>query len=190
MNSFVAKNFILIYAYYNLPACDKMDITPRKRAQIVVALRQHSNMIKRKIVEKQNMSKSNVGRILKIMDTNRDVTKTKKRGQRGRKRKTTSRDHKMILQNSFKDLRKTSKDLQRDLATTGVYVDSLTLRKRLLEVGRKARSPCKKQFLTVAMKKKCLKWGKKYKKGGEDGWRKVVFRMRAILKCVDAYLNM
>ena len=51
VNSFVAKNFILIYAYYNLLACDKMDITPRKRAQIVVALRQHSNMIIRKIVE-------------------------------------------------------------------------------------------------------------------------------------------
>ena len=87
-----------------------MDITPRKRAQIVVALRQHSNMIIRKIVEKQNVSKSNVGRILKIMDTNRNVTKTKKRGQRGRKHKTTSHDHKMILQNSFKDLRKTSKE--------------------------------------------------------------------------------
>ena len=35
VNLFVAKNFILIFAYYYLPTSDKMDITPRKRAQIV-----------------------------------------------------------------------------------------------------------------------------------------------------------
>ena len=76
----------------------------------------------------------------------------------------TTRDDKMILQNTFKDLRKTSKDLQRDLATAGVNVDSSTIRKRLLEAGRKAKSPCKKQLPTVAMKKKRLKWDNKYNK--------------------------
>ena len=86
-----------------------------------------------------------------MMDTNRDVTKTKRRDQCGRKRKTTSCDEKMILQSPFKDLRKTSKDLQRDLATVG-EVDSSTARNRLLEAGRKARSPCKKQLLTAAIK--------------------------------------
>ena len=98
------------------------------------------------------------------MDTNGDDTTTKRRDQHEWKLKTTTRDDKMILQNTFKDLRKTSEDLQRDLATAGVNVDSSTVRKRLLEVGRKARSPCKKQLLTVAMKKKRLKWGNKYNK--------------------------
>ena len=70
----------------------------------------------------------------------------------------------MLLQNTFKDIRKTSKDLQRDLATAGVNVDSSTIRERLLEVGRKAKSPCKKQLPTVTMKKKRLKWGNKYNK--------------------------
>ena len=82
----------------------------------------------------------------------------------------------MILQNSFKVVRKTSNDLQRDLATAGVNMDSSTVRKRLLEAGRKVRSLCKKHFLTVAMKKKRLKWGKNYKKRGKDGWIKVDFR--------------
>ena len=41
VNLFVAKIFILIFAYYYLPACNKMNIAPRKRAQIVT-LRQHS----------------------------------------------------------------------------------------------------------------------------------------------------
>ena len=149
MNLFEAKNFILIFAYYYLPTCDKMDITPRKRA-LIVALRQHSNMIIRKTGQKLNESKSNVGQIFKMMDTNRDVTKTKRRDQCGRKRKAISRDDKMILQNSFKDPRKTSKDLQRNLATAGVNVDSSTVRKRLLEAGKKARSSCKKQLLTVS----------------------------------------
>ena len=89
-----------------------------------------------------------------MMDPNRDVTKTKRRDQCGTNRKTTSRDDKMIPQNTFKDLRKTSKDLQRKLETAGVNVDSSIVRKRFLEPGRKARSPCKKQLLTVAMKKK------------------------------------
>ena len=124
----------------------------RKRARIV-ALRQHSNITIRKIGEELNVSKSSGGRIFKMMDTSGDVTKTKRHGRRGRKRKTTSRDDKMILQRSFKELRKTSKSLQRDLATAGVNVDSSTVRKRLLEAGRKTRSPCKKQLLAVAMKK-------------------------------------
>ena len=100
VNLFAAKIFILIFAYYYLPACDKMDITPRKRAQIG-ALRQHSNMTIRKIGEMLNVSKSNVGWIFEMMDTNRDVTKTKRRDQCRTKRKTTSRDDKMILQNTF-----------------------------------------------------------------------------------------
>ena len=104
----MAKNFILIFAYYYLPACDKMNTTPRNRVQIV-ALRQHSNMTIRKIGEKLNDSKSNVGRIFKMMDTNGDVTKTKRRGQC--RSKTTSNDDKMILQNGFKNLGKTNNNL-------------------------------------------------------------------------------
>ena len=94
-----------------------------------------------------------------MMDTNDDVTTTKRRDQCERKRKTTTCDNKMILQNTFKDLRKTSEDLQRDLATARVNVNSSTVRKRLLEAGRKARSLCKKQLLTVAMKKQTPKMG-------------------------------
>ena len=170
----MAKNFILIFAYYYLPSCNKMDITPRKRAQNVT-LRQHSNMTIRKIGGKLNESKSNVGRIFLMMDTNGDVTTTKSRDQCERKRKPTTRDDKIILQNAFKDLRKTSEDLQRDLATAGVNVDSSTIRKRLLEAGRKARSPCKKQLLTVAIKKR-LKWGKKYNKREKRNGEKLFFR--------------
>ena len=96
-----------------------MNITPTKRAQNV-ALRQHSKMTIRKIGEELNVSKSSVGRIFTMMDTNGDVTKTERLGSCERKQKMTSCDDKMILQNNFKDPRKTSKDLQRGLATAGI----------------------------------------------------------------------
>ena len=149
-NLFVAKNFILISACYHPPACEKMDVTPRKRAQIV-ALKQHSNMTIRKIGVELNMSKSSVERIFKMMDTNCDITETQRQGFCGRKRRTTFRGDKMILLNTFKDARKTSMDFQKYLATSGVKVDLSSVRKRFLEAERNARSPRKEKLLTVAV---------------------------------------
>jgi hypothetical protein len=44
----------------------------------------------------------------------------------------------------------TSKDLQRDLLTSGVDIDISTVQRRLLKVGQKARKQIKKQLLTPA----------------------------------------
>ena len=129
-----------------------MDITLRKRAHIV-ALPTTFEYDHKKNKRDAECVKIKYGQIFKMMDTNRDVTKTKRWDQCGRNCKTTSRDENMILQNTLKDFRKTSEDLQRDLASVGVNVDSSTVRKRLLEAGKKARSPCNKQLLTVVMKK-------------------------------------
>jgi hypothetical protein len=49
----------------------------------------------------------------------------------------------------------TSKDIQRDLLTSGIDVDASTVWRSLFEVGWKARKPIKKQLLTPAMKQKC-----------------------------------
>ena len=151
-----------------------MDITPRKRAKIV-ALSQHSKITIRKIGEQPKVSKSTVGRIVKLSKSGCDVTTPKRRGQCGRKRKATPKDDKMILRNSVRDPTKNSKDLQRDLATAGVNVDSSTVRRRLLQAGRKARRPLKNQLLTAAMKKKRMKWAKKYNNWRKEDWRKVIF---------------
>src|ERR1700761_5380894 len=84
----------------------------------------------------------------------------KRKGRCGRKRITTVRDDRFLLRYSKQDPRKTSSDLQRDLSRAGVVIDASTVRRRLLEVGRKARRPVKKQLLTAAMKKKRLAWAK------------------------------
>ena len=128
-----------------------------------------------KIGEELNLTKSTVGRILKMKEDRNDVTTTNRRGRCGRKRKTTTHDDRTILRNSLKDPRKISKDLQRDLAMAGVDIDSSTVRKRLLQAGRIARSPRKKQLLTDVMKKKRLVGTKKYKHWGKEEWRKVIF---------------
>jgi hypothetical protein len=54
-----------------------------------------------------------------------------------------------------------SKNLQRDLWTSGIDIYASTVRCRLLEARRKAREPIKKQLLTPAMKQKRLEWENK-----------------------------
>ena len=150
-----------------------MDLTPRKRAKIV-ALSKHAKKSVREIGKELGIPKSTVGRIVKRSNDNDDVT-VKRRGRCGRKRKTTARDDQMIIRNSVKNPRKTSVDLKRDLSDAGVNVDSSTIRRRLIERGRLARRPKKKQLLTPIMKKKRLQWAKKHKKWGLQKWRQVIF---------------
>lgn len=150
-----------------------MDISPRTRAK-VVALRDHAGMSVRKISRRLDLSKSTVGRIVKRSQVTGE-SGVFRHGKCGRKRKTTSRDDIMILRNSVKDPRKTSRDLQRDLIAAGVQVDSSTVRRRLLEADRPARKPQKKPLLTRVMKQKRLNWAKKYRKWTKTERSKVVF---------------
>ena len=72
-----------------------------------------------------------------------------------------------MIRHNVKNPKKTSKDLQRDLALAGVNVASSTVRQRLLEVGRTPRRPLSKQSLTKTMKKKRLSWTRNH-----AGWTK------------------
>ena len=101
------------------------------------------------------MAKSTVGRVMKAADENGDISIHRRR-RCGRKRKTTSHDDKMIIRNSVKSPWKTNKELQSDLATSGVFLDPSIIDKRLLASGSIARKPNKKQLLTTKIKKKRL----------------------------------
>ena len=126
-----------------------MDVTPSKRSQ-VVALRQYSGLSIRQIADSLGMAKSTVGRIMKAADEDGDIS-IHRRGRCGRKRKNTFHDDKMIIRNSVKSHWKTSKELQSDLATSGVFVDPSIIRRRFLASGRIARKPTKKQLLSTKM---------------------------------------
>jgi len=92
------------------------------------------------------------------------------------------------LRNSVKDPRKGSVDLNRDLSAAVVNVHSSTIR-RLIERGRIARRPKKKQLLTTVTKKR-LQWAKNKKNGINKNGDKLYSLTKVILKFKDIGLNM
>lgn len=68
-----------------------------------------------------------------------------------------------MLRNSKVNPQKTILDLKKYVEASGVRISDPSVRRRLLECGRKAGRPVKKQLLTEVMKKKRLSWAKKYK---------------------------
>ena len=87
----------------------RMDLTPRKRPQIV-ALSKHARMSVREIGKELGIHKSTVARVVKRSNDSDNVT-IQRQGRCGSKRKTTARDDQMIMRNSIKGPRKTSGDL-------------------------------------------------------------------------------
>ena len=119
-------------------------------------------------------AKSIVRRIVKAANEDGDIS-IYRRGRCGKKKKTTSHDDKMIIRSSVKIPWKTSKKLQSDPATSGVFVNPSIIGRRLLASGRIARKATKKQLLTIKMKKTRLYWAKKYRSWSTDYWGKVIF---------------
>ena len=70
--------------------------------------------------------------------------------------------------------------LRKDLLSSGVNVSSSTVRRRLIECGRMARRPVKKQLLTANMKKKRLNWAKNTETGLQPIGEKCFLAMKAI----------
>lgn len=150
-----------------------MDITPRKREKIVT-LSEHTTMSQREIARTCGVSQGVVSKIVKRKRETGSVD-VKRLGKCGRKRKTTPADDRFLLRKSKLDPRKSSQDLQQDLAASGIVIHDSTVRKRLLESGRRAIRPQKKQLLTERMKKQRLLWAKKYSNWTVGDWKKVLF---------------
>ena len=56
------------------------------------------------------------------------------------------KQHQETMLLSSEDPRKSSFDLQKDLQRSGVKISATTVRRKLLEAGRKARKPLKSSF--------------------------------------------
>ena len=91
------------------------DITPRKRNRILT-LSEHCNYTQTAIANIVGVCQKPLFRIIEQQDATGSVTPRRK-GKCGRKRKTTPKDDLVLLRNSKKDPRKTSFDLQKDLAS-------------------------------------------------------------------------
>ena len=102
------------------------------------------NLTKKNIAESLGMSRATVCQIIKQFNATGSVTPKEKKC--GRKRNTSPRDDALILRESKKNPRKTSDELTKDLVHAGVKISSSTVRKRLLENGRKAMRPLRNSF--------------------------------------------
>ena len=155
-----------------------MDTTPGKRTKILT-LHVHTAKNQREIASIVGVNQSTVSRILKQARTIGTLS-PKRKEKCGRKRKTSTRDNIRILRESKKDSRRTSYMLRKDLLSSGVNVSSSTVRRRLIECGRMARRPVKKQLLTANMKKKRLDWAKHTETGLQPIGEKCFLAMKAI----------
>lgn len=150
-----------------------MDITPRKRTKIIT-LHDHTSKTYREIASTVGVSSATVSRVIKLQKVFGSIS-PKRKGKCGRRRKTTRRDDVILLRESKRDPRKTSDSIAKDLKDRGIEVSSSTVRRRLLECGRRARRPLKKQLLTKPMKSKRYKWALQHKNWTKEDWRKVIF---------------
>lgn len=150
-----------------------MDITPRKRERIIT-LSEYTPMTQRDIAKECCVSLGAVNKIIK-QKKNLGSVEVQRKGKCGRKRKTTPRDEAFLLRESKIHPRKTSYDLQQDLEKAGVKIHDSTVRRRLLEGGRRAVRPQRKQLLTAPMMKKRLNWAKTYAHWSAEDWREVLF---------------
>ena len=135
------------------------DTTPRKRASILSLWNLAGSSQRARPLD---VNQSTVYRLIKQIAKTGSATPRRK-GKCGRKRKTSPRDDIFVMSQSKLDPRKTSFDLQRDLALTGSENSASALRKRRIMGWRKAIRPDKKQLLTDNMKKKRYEWAKKQK---------------------------
>ena len=150
-----------------------MDATPRKRSKIVT-LSVHCNKTQREIASLCHVSQKTVSNILRRYHESGSFS-PQRQGKCGRKRKTTARADRCLLQESVKFPKKTSDQLKRDMCDRTGNISARTVRRRLLEAGRPARRPIRKQFLTAVMKKKRLQWAKEHKHWSKEDWSKVSF---------------
>ena len=150
-----------------------MDTTLEARTKIST-LHQYTSKSQREIARIVGVSQKTVSNIIKL-GTESETLHAKRKGRCGRKAKATPQVVKMIVEGSVNDPRKTSDDLKRGLETVGVSVTSRTVRRCLVDAGRLARRPIKKQLLTSAMKEKRLEWAEKYQSWTKYDWRMVLF---------------
>ena len=150
-----------------------MDIPLEIRSKIVT-LSEYTNLSQRKIASECSVSVGAVNNILKLHKSTGSI-RPRRKGKCGRKKKTSARDDAMIIRMSKFNPRKTSHELKVDIEGAGVCIDSSTVSRRLLAVGRKARRPVKKPVLTDKMKKARYQWAKRHESWTIEDWRRVVF---------------
>eukprot|EP00795_Rhopilema_esculentum_P008069 gene8069-13984_t len=111
--------------------------------------------------------------VQQIIKKHKETGSVEDRKGRGRKRITTSREDRLIVKQSLKDRRKTSRILANELKDAhDIKVSSRTVRRRLVDSGLKYCRAKKKPLLSEKARAKRLDWGRQHR---DYDWSKVIF---------------
>lgn len=148
------------------------DICEDKKAAIV-ALLDAKNFSFREIARKAKVSHQTVMRINKKLHENQRQVNNKRRNC-GKKRKTTPRVDRRIIQKACENRFLSTRSLHQDLLDEGIEISSMTLRRRLYEANLKSRRPVKKPKLTPKMRKARLEFALAHQHYTIPDWKKVI----------------
>lgn len=149
----------------------RKDLSPRKKGQISVLL-EVRGLKQKDIAKRLNVSTQTVSSVKKALDLGRKIDASRK-GNCGRKRKTSPRLDRKIKAMALKNRRATCKTLSMDLAKQGDIVSRRTINNRLLEVGLKSYRPRQKPRLTEKMKQARYQWAVQHETWTSEDWSKV-----------------
>lgn len=147
----------------------KADISPKKYAKLEILLKTTTKS-QRDIAKLAGVSASVVNRVKKRLNFSGLPCEPSKRiGCCGRKRVTTPRTDRTLINISKSNRKLTTKSIQVRLGSEyGINISTRTVRRRLVEAGLNARRPRKKPKLTPVMIKKRKVWAKKFLSKGSD----------------------
>lgn len=149
----------------------KKDLSDVQKTKIML-LRQETKLTLLQIAERVGCCRSSV---IRVLDAERKYgnSPTSRRMNAGRKRKTTARDDRYIVQRVMNNRKITINALKNEVQDRGIHVSTKTLKRRLSEHNIRPRKPRTKPRLTPAMVKKRLSWARQHKNWTAEDWEKV-----------------
>ena len=158
------------------------DLSPRKVGQINVLL-QVSNLKQKEIAAKLGVSTQTVSNIKKKLKYGHSLSSNRV-GKCGKKRKTTPREDRKIVQMALKNRRLSCRKLSNVLSAEGIIISIKTANRRLLDAGLKAYRPRKKPRLTLEMKRARNAWAQTHIHWTSEQWEQVRVDQIAIISFI------
>ena len=146
-----------------------VDIGENARVRIVT-LWQDARQSQRQVSKITGISQSSVNRIVKRYRETGEIL-PQRVGKCGRKRLSTSYEDRRILRASMIDPRLTALDIKKEIVSP---LSVHTIRRRLIDGGRKSVKPIQKPLLTARMKQSRLQWARNHKDWTSAQWEKWV----------------
>lgn len=146
----------------------------REMKQQIISLSKHTSKSGREIARDLGITHWSVQKTLKVYEETGSLDEHKEE-KRGRRKKLTAADERLIVIQSKKDPKKTAREIQ---ASSGPAVQDASVRtvqRTLVRCGRFAYRPVKVPELTKVQKLKRFTWAKTFECKPLSFWKEVIF---------------